>query len=314
MGSNPTLFFYRGELLPKTLVMLCYEGDLSDLNRHGWVCEEKYDGTRVKDVKKNGKVTLINRKGINYTSRLPESVAALKKIEGDFVIDTEAVYINPLGQVEFTPCQRRCSTSDLGQVYWKRLKWPITQMAFDMMELNGEDITHYPYLERKKLLKELLEGSGCLPEIHYAPYTYNLKEAWADVLTRGNEGLILKDPNSAYEYERSYRWLKLKNWKHQTVDVAGYTAGSGARSATFGALVLTKNGKFVGCVGSGFNDWELRQIKGKLDAAPRRIPRSFDIDEPWTAIDIELQVIVKYYKHTENGVMRFPVFEDVAVQ
>jgi ATP-dependent DNA ligase len=93
--------------------------------------------------------------------------------------------------------------------------------------------------------------------------------------------------------------------------VAGYTAGSGARSSTFGALVLTKNGKFVGCVGSGFNGWELRQIKGKLDAASR-IPRPFEIDEPWTAVDAKLQVIVKYYKHTENGVMRFPVFEELA--
>lgn len=206
--------------------------------------------------------------------------------------------------------KRRCATSDFAQVYWKRQKWPVTYMMFDLMMLDGEDITRRPFVERMRLLQELLENAG--PEwVRYTPYTYDMKAAWADVLAREDEGLILKDPNSAYEYERSYRWLKLKNWKHRTVDVAGYTAGTGARSATFGALVLTKNGEFVGCVGSGFNDWELRQIKAKFDAAPR-IPRPFEIDEPWTAVDAKLEVIVKYYKRTENGVFRFPVFEGVA--
>jgi len=66
----------------------------------------KYDGTRVKIVKKNGVVSLINRHSIDYTHRLTELVDATKAIKGDFTIDTEAVYINPATkEVEFTPCQ-----------------------------------------------------------------------------------------------------------------------------------------------------------------------------------------------------------------
>jgi bifunctional non-homologous end joining protein LigD len=292
--------------------MLCYEGDLSDLNRHGWVAEEKWDGTRVKIVKKNGIVTLINRNQIDYTRRLIEIVDAAKAIKGDFTIDTEAVYINPVTKdVEFTTSQRRCSTQDWIKQIALRRQYPITAEAFDVIELYGLDVTKQPYLARKKLLFELLEDAP--PEIQYVSFTFELNKAWEDVVRRGAEGLILKDIYSSYEYDRSYRWLKLKNWKHQTVDVAGYTVGAGSRATTFGALVLTKNGKFVGCVGSGFNDWELRQLKTKFDAAPR-IPRPFEIDEPWTAVDAKLQVIVKYYKHTENGVFRFPVFERVADQ
>jgi len=86
--------------------MLCHDGDLKDLKRQGLASEEKYDGTRVQIVKKNSVVTLINRHGINYTHRLTELVDAAKAIKGDFTIDTEAVYINPVTkEVEFTPCQ-----------------------------------------------------------------------------------------------------------------------------------------------------------------------------------------------------------------
>jgi len=176
------------------------------------------------------------------------------------------------------------------------------------MELYGLDITKQPYLARKKLLFELLEGAP--PDIQYTSYTFELEKAWADVVRRGAEGLILKDINSPYEYDRSYKWLKLKNWKFQTVDVVGYTLGKNARSAFFGSLVLARNGKFVGCAGSGPNDWELRQLKDLFTDA-KRIPPPFDIGEPYTALDIKLQVVIKFYKHTENNVMRFPVFDHI---
>jgi len=96
----------------KPIVMLCHDGDLKNLKRTGLAAEEKYDGTRVKIVKKSGVVTLINRHGIDYTHRLAELVDAAKAIKGDFTIDTEAVYINPsTKEVEFTPCQ-----SSLGRI------------------------------------------------------------------------------------------------------------------------------------------------------------------------------------------------------
>jgi len=289
--------------------MLCQDGTLRDLKRQGVAAEEKYDGTRVKIVKKSGIVTLINRHGIDYTHRLSELVDAAKVIKGDFTIDTEAVYINPNGEVEFTPCQRRCATQDWVKQYALRRQYPITAEAFDVMELYGLNVAKQPYLARKKLLFELLEGSPA--EIQYVSYTFELEKAWADVVRREAEGLILKDINSPYEYDRSYRWLKLKNWKFQTVDVVGYTSGTNARAPFFGSLVLAKDGRFIGCAGSGPNDWELRQLKDKFTDA-REIPPPFDIGEPYTALDIKLQVEVKYYKHTDNGVMRFPVFVRIA--
>jgi len=173
------------------------------------------------------------------------------------------------------------------------------------MELYRLDVTKQPYLARKKLLFELLEGAS--PEIQYVSYTFELENAWEDVVRRGAEGLILKDINSPYEYDRSYKWLKLKNWKFQTVDAVGYTPGRGARAPFFRSLVLSKNGKFIGCAGSGPNDWELRQLKDRF-ADAQEIAKPFDIGEDYTALNIKLKVVVKYYKHTDKGILRFPVF------
>ena len=75
-------------------------------------------------------------------------------------------------------------------------------------------------------------------------------------------------------------------------------------------MVLAKDGKFVGCAGSGFNDWELRQLKDIFADSPKTA-RPFDIGEYYTAVKTNLKVKVKYYKITEAGVMRFPIFEEI---
>jgi len=81
--------------------------DIEVADTHNYFLNDVLVGnTRVKIVKKNGVVSLINRHGIDYTHRLTEIVDAAKAIKGDFTIDTEAVFINPVTkEVEFTPCQ-----------------------------------------------------------------------------------------------------------------------------------------------------------------------------------------------------------------
>jgi len=288
--------------------MLCETGSVRDLKRQGYVAEKKYDGTRLLVIKENGKVTLQNRRGIIYTARLPEIVRAAKTIPEDFIIDGEVVYVNPeTGKEEFTPCQRRCATNFPDPFMIK--KFPVTLMAFDILKFQGENVTDRPFHKRKFLLHGILLGRDT---IQYVPYRYDLEEAWKEVQKEQEEGLILKDLNSRYENRRSYSWLKIKNWRPPEVcEVVGFTQGKNARNGLFGSLVLSRNGKYRGCVGSGFSDWELRQIKDILADAPRIQP-PFDIGEPYVAVRTDLKVEVKYYKTTEAGVMRFPVFVRVA--
>ena len=147
--------------------------------------------------------------------------------------------------------------------------------------------------------------------VEYVPYDSNLPEAWEEAVKQDREGLIVKQLESPYEEgDRSFNWLKVKNWRFERCNVVGFTAGERARSHFFGSLVLEQNGQFRGCAGSGFNGWELRRFKDMFSDAPR-VPKPYSdeqVGEPYTAVKVNIQVLVKYYQITENKVFRFPIF------
>jgi len=272
----------------------------------------RYDGTRVLIIKyANGNIRLQNRHGIDYTYRLLEFVEAAKMLRAQsFVLDGEACYVNPVtGKVEFTPSQRRCATQDVGAQMFLRQKYPLKLMTFDILMLNGEWLVDRRFLERKQILWQLLRSAS--PTLQYVPHRFDLRDFFEEVKARGDEGLILKRVDSRYRGERSYDWLKVKNWKEEVCRVVGYTPGKNARAPFFGALVLaTEDGRFRGCVGSGFSDWELRKLKDIFTSA-RKVQPPFSIGEPYTAVDVDLKVLVQYYKATQDGVLRFPVFKGI---
>jgi ATP-dependent DNA ligase len=291
---------------------LCQTGTLKDLHRHGYAAECKYDGTRVLIERTGDAIQVYNRHQIDYTRRIPEFVAAGKRFSSrDFLLDGEAVYINPKTmQAEFTQCQRRCSTQDYGAQLFLQQKYPLVFKNFDIVRLNREDLTKRPYWERKKLLKRLVT-SVKTGTIQYVPFRWDLPEFFAEIARMGEEGLIIKDKNSPYEIgTRSWSWMKIKNWRQIVCHIVGFTPGKKSRSFFFGSLVLEKDGKYIGCVGSGFNEWQLRRIKDIFADSPK-VPQPFDIGEPYTAVKTNLQVRVQYYKITEAGVMREPVFLEI---
>lgn len=295
-----------------TELELCETGDISDLKRGGKAAEEKLDGTRGRMVKRGKIVLIMNRDGVAYQRRLPEAVHGGEEIPGDFEVDGEIVYINPAtGKSEFTPCQRRCSTSDIGKVLYLQTKYPIQFHSFDLLELNGQDTKNLPYLERKQLLAKLIPETN--PSVKYVPHRFDLEDFFKQTTEDDEEGLILKDVGSRYEPgRRSFHWLKVKNWRTQVCRVVGWTQGSNARSSFFGALVLTNDeDRFCGLVGGGFDESELRKIKGILQGSPKTL-RPFEIDQPYTAVDVLLWVEVRFYKPSENGILRFPTFKGVA--
>ena len=138
--------------------MLCEKGSVSDLQRKDIAGEVKYDGTRALVIKRNGDLAIQNRKGIDYTRRLLEVTDAAKKIPTTFVLDGEVCYFNAEGVSEFTPCQQRCSTQNVSKQWALKRLYPVTFMAFDVLELDGADYRRKPYVERKQALHKLLSA------------------------------------------------------------------------------------------------------------------------------------------------------------
>jgi len=287
--------------------------ELKKLKIRGFVSERKWDGTRVLAINEDGTITLQNRNGIIYTIRLPEIVKNLQPLHGRWTLDSEVVYIDPqTGEEKFTPCQRRCSTHFPD--WMLREQFPVKMKVFDILSADGATLEQMPYSKRKEMLWEMLAGEDDIMEygdtIEYVPFETDLLKAWKEAVVKDREGLIVKRLDSPYEHDRSYSWLKVKNWRFESCDIVGFTQGEGARSPFFGSLVLAREGKYVGNVGSGFNEWELRKMKDTLfDAVTDKKPFSYEqVGEPYRAVDVKMQTLVKYYQTTDNNVFRFPIF------
>ncbi len=286
--------------------MLCQTGTVEDLNREGWAGEIKFDGTRAFLIKTD-RFMIQNRFGIDYTRRLPEITLEAEKSDHTYILDGEICHFNSEGLSLFTPCQRRCSTQDLGKIYFLKGKYPVTYAAFDILEVDGEDFRGKPYWKRKELLKNFLQANN-FKNIMCVEHSEQPKTLFEDIVERGGEGIILKRLESKYfEGVRSYDWLKIKLLQKTVCEVVGFTQGNGLRSNHFGSLVLAQNGGYVGNCGGGFSDGELEKITGILIKCPRIKP-PFDIGEPYTAVKTDLKVQIRYYRKTETGVFRFPSF------
>ena len=156
---------------------------------------------------------IFNRKGVEYTDRLPELIEAAKRIPaGDFILDGEACWFDENGRTLFKGSQIRCSTQDKTKQRIAQLKYPIVMLAFDILSLDGKNVEHWPLEERKMILDDILRTVP--PDIRSLKHTTTRKRAlYEEVIARGEEGLILKRSGSRYERgKRSNSWMKVKKW------------------------------------------------------------------------------------------------------
>ena len=191
--------------------MLAQTGTLADLSRTDMVAELKATGTRGLLIKSERGFKIQNRRGFDYTARLPEVTEEAKQIEGSYIIDGEIVWFDKRGVTVFLGSQRRCGTSNLTKVVKLKRQYPITFLAFDLLELNEENTRSQPYLKRKHLLGQLI-GYDSDKTIRYLPHIAEIKrKMYEDVVADGGEGVILKRTDSIYEDGvRSRDWLKIK--------------------------------------------------------------------------------------------------------
>ena len=166
----------------------------------GWVYEEKYDGWRMLAVKEEGVVRLISRNGRDHARRFKGIVAALEALKpGTFTLDGEvAVFDSEL--VSRFEWLRHINHGDLAT--------PPMLMTFDLLQLGDKDYRKEPLKVRRRALEKLLKAQLLiLPARRLAPNGF---AAWAEVLHRGWEGYVAKDPESPYTSGRTLKWLKVK--------------------------------------------------------------------------------------------------------
>ncbi len=227
-----------------------------------WIFEKKFDGVRCLIIKNKNKVVLKSRndKILNY----PEIVEAVKKLPVDqIILDGEVVAFKGKN-TSFSELQQRSGMiKDTDRVLASGIK--IYIYVFDILYLDGYELTKLPLLTRKAILKKSIPFKDPLR------YTTHIAKKGAELFKKackeGWEGIIAKRAAGHYVHKRSSDWLKFKCVANQELVIGGYTEPSGSRTG-FGAILLGyyKNGKllYAGKVGTGFNETLLKDLYKKF--------------------------------------------------
>jgi bifunctional non-homologous end joining protein LigD len=274
--------------------------------RGDWVYEVKWDGYRVIAAVEGGEVTLRSRNGNDLTARFAQVARALPGSlrSADCVIDGEVCALDEAGRPRFSLLQHGGGA--------------LTMYAFDILMLDGRDVTTLPLTERKELLEEtLIPGEVVRLSVAFDDGPALLEQARAHEL----EGVLAKRPASRYlAGRRSDAWVKVKTQQRQELVIAGYTRGQGRRDNAFGSLVLAveRDGELVwaGNCGTGFDDAELDMLMDRLAPLRRettplgvapKMARVRAGDVTW--VEPELVCEVEFLEWTRDGRLRAPSYK-----
>ena len=238
---------------------------------NGWMHEIKFDGYRALIAAKGKDVTIWTRNGKDWTDKfgpLVETIAALGLPA--CLIDGEIVAHDEEGNPDFSTLQSVLKRGHGSQGEDDAL----ALHAFDLLELDGEDLTTLPNVERKERLEALLKGAA--PPIHLADHVIGRGEALHRTMCdAGQEGIISKRIDAPYRGKRTKAWVKVKCVRRQDFVIGGWKA-SKAKGRPFASLLLAQyEGEelvYRGNVGTGFDGDDFDQLSGKFKRLARKTP------------------------------------------
>lgn len=274
-----------------------------------WIYERKLDGMRCILQKKGKVVTIWSRNKKNQNLVFPELVKALQKYSMDFILDAEIVTFSGT-KTSFEKLQLRMHVQGPSDKLIKQV--PITAFVFDIIYINGYDVTKFSLAVRKQILAENFKFIKPLKLISYK--RGNGLKYFKYACAHGWEGIIAKDSNSTYVHKRSTAWLKFKCGQGQEFVIGGYTLPQGSRM-NLGALLIGyyKNGKlkYAGKVGTGFNTNTLTLLGPKLQKLKVNNSPFTDYQKNIrgvTWVKPSLVVELQFTEWTSDGRLRHPSY------
>jgi bifunctional non-homologous end joining protein LigD len=258
-----------------------------------WLYEVKWDGYRLAIHIEPKSVSIITRGGHDWTHRFPSIAAAARDLGTTAILDGEAVVLDDQGRSDFGALQR-----SLGGRGGKRISTEAILYAFDLLYLDGHDLTRTELAVRRRLLEDLIPegGNGTirLSEAIELPAEDLLEHA----CQVGLEGIIAKHRDQPYRSGRTGDWLKIKCVQSESFMVIGYEQSASARGGIGSLLLAGKKGfdwVYVGSVGTGFTRSGAEYLKKTLDQLRTTTPvvplkgKRFVFAQPTLIVEIEFR-------------------------
>lgn len=273
--------------------------------------EYKYDGIRAQVHKSKGEVRVYSRRLEDITAGFPEVVASFKGAEGDFVLDGEAVPFADGRPLPFQLLQRRLRRmEDFEQA---ALRAPVVYFAFDILFRDGKETIDLPLSERREMLGRLVSGTGAkTAETQDVATESEVQAAFRRSRDLGYEGLVVKDPSSAYAMgKRGSGWVKLKE-ELDTLDVVIVAAeyGHGKRAGVISDYTFAvRDGdvlKTVGKAYSGLTDKEIDEMTKRLKEITTRDFGYRREVRPEIVVEVAFDSVQRSDRHDGGYALRFP--------
>jgi bifunctional non-homologous end joining protein LigD len=268
-----------------------------------WLHEMKYDGYRLEVAVGGGEARAYTRSGLDWSDRFDGIVEQAAKLNvRSALIDGEAVVMDGDGRSSFQALQGAL----------KGAPGTIDFIAFDLLELDGEDLTSLPLAERKAKLREILPDGD--PRIRYSEHIEgNGEKLLHSFCDAGLEGVISKLATAKYVGSRSGGWLKTKCIKRQEFVVVGWTPSD--KSRAFRSLILGIHDKgelrYAGKVGTGFTMDEILRLMERMKPLEQKdptvkAPRAEVRGAHW--LKPRLVAEIAYTEMTNEGTLRHPSY------
>jgi bifunctional non-homologous end joining protein LigD len=268
-----------------------------------WLHEMKYDGYRVLLATGGGTAVAYTRSGLDWSDKFAGLVDAASQLKvRSALIDGEAVMLDNNGRSSFQALQGAL----------KGAPGSIDYYAFDLLELDGEDLTQLPLVERKAKLAKIIPKTKS--RLRYSDHIVgNGEKLLKSFCAADLEGVISKQANGRYVGSRSGGWLKTKCIKRQEFVIIGWTPSDKSRAFRSLMLGVHENGtlRYAGKVGTGFTMDEIMRLMEIMKPLEQetptvKAPRAETRSAHW--LRPALVAEIAFTEMTNEGTLRHPSY------
>ena len=267
-----------------------------------WLHEVKLDGYRAQVATGARGVRVRTRSGVDWTEKFSELLPALANLDCDTALIDGEVMVGA-GLTGFAALQAAIKVGG-----------PFRYYAFDLLELDGVDLTHQPLSQRRLALVQLMAGQPSRGMVQISPAIEGAAAtAFATVCEAGGEGIVSKLADAPYRSGRSKAWVKSKCIRRDEFVIVGWQPST-SRGRPFASLFLgAYEGKtlvYRGKVGTNWDDAAMDEIAARLAPITRKTPAVAAPDDAIAARWVQPRVVAEigYAERTPNGLLRHARF------
>jgi bifunctional non-homologous end joining protein LigD len=269
-----------------------------------WLHEIKYDGYRIQFHLNGGKRKVYTRNGLEWTKRF-SVIAGAFDLPGQAIIDGEVVVIKD-GRTNFSELQAELASGRQDRLVF---------YAFDLLYLNGIELRRAPQIERKRVLKALLDGVEG-PVLYSEHLVGNGQQMFEHAAKLGWEGIVSKKADAPYRSDRGEAWVKVKCAQRARFPVVGFVKDPTGVAALHLGRKVGRDLVYMGKVGTGWSRTVSSRIRKQLDTVvspkskltkPIRAPKA-------TWVEPRFFAEVEYRDITSEGLLRASSFKGLSIR